>query len=280
MLSLRADSGLFNRAVLLDCVQMNGMTANLFSVRERTALVTGASDGLGRNFALALAQAGANVIVAARRIDRLNRLVNDIQAAGGQALAVSMDVSQPASVQQAFAYLDAQRWRADILVNNAGLGLQTRWLDTQESDWERLLQTNLLGADRVARAFCQRLIDVGQPGTVIHVSSVLGLTSQAITAAYGSSKAALIHLTKKMAVELARHNITVNCIAPGMFRTAMVDEFARSPRGEAYLKMNLSRRVGEPEELVGTLLYLASPAAAYVNGVVIPVDGGNHLRGY
>jgi NAD(P)-dependent dehydrogenase (short-subunit alcohol dehydrogenase family) len=255
------------------------MSQDIFSLRERTALVTGASDGLGWSCARALAQAGARVIVAARRVDRLDALVKEIEAAGGSALAVSMDVSAPESVQQAFNELDAQHWRADILVNNAGLGLQLPWLETDETAWERLLQTNLLGADRVARAVCQRLVEAGQAGTVIHVASVLGLTSQPITAAYGASKAALIQLTKKMAVELARHRITVNCIAPGMFRTAMVDDFSRSARGETYLKMTLSRRVGEPEELTGTLLYLASRAAAYVNGVVIPVDGGNHLRG-
>lgn len=256
------------------------MPAALFDLSERTVLVTGASDGLGRAFALALAQAGAKVAVAARRQDRLNTLVDEIRAQGRQAIAVTMDVSQADSVEQAFQALDEAGWRADVLVNNAGLGIQRSWLDTGEDEWASLLQTNLLGSDRVARAFCRRLIGAGQGGTVVHVASVLGLTSQPITAAYGASKAALIHLTKKMAVELARHRITVNCIAPGMFRTAMVDDFARSEQGRAYLRMSLSRRVGEPEELVGTLLYLTSPAAAYVNGVVIPVDGGNHLRGF
>lgn len=255
------------------------MSIGPFSLAGRTALVTGASDGLGWVFSKALAEAGARVVVAARREDRLVELVKEIEANGGQARAVAMDVSQVDAVVHAFESLDAAGWRADVLVNNAGLGVQRPWLETEEEDWERLLQTNLLGADRVARAFCRRLVDSGQAGTVIHVASVLGLTSQPITAAYGASKAALIQLTKKMAVELARHRITVNCIAPGMFRTGMVDAFSRSERGQAYLKMTLSRRVGEPEELIGTLLYLASPAAAYVNGVVIPVDGGNHLRG-
>lgn len=255
------------------------MLSKIFSLAGRTALVTGASDGLGWVFARSLAQAGARVVVAARREDRLAELVGTIRADGGQALAVGMDVCRPESISTAFESLDAQGWLADVLVNNAGLGMQRPWLETEDADWDRLLNTNLLGADRVARAFCSRLIGAAKGGTVVHLSSVLGLTSQPQTAAYGASKAALIQLTKNMAVELARHRITVNCIAPGMFRTRMVDEFARSARGQHYLTMTLSRRAGEPDELIGTLLYLTSPAAGYVSGVVIPVDGGNHLRG-
>lgn len=255
------------------------MSAGIFSLAGRTALVTGASDGLGRVFARALAGAGARVAVAARRQDRLADVVDEVRADGGEAIAVGMDVGCPDSVAQAFESLDAAGWQADVLVNNAGLGFHRPWLETGEADWEMLLQTNLMGADRVARAFCGRLVRAGRGGTVVNVSSVLGLTSQPFTAAYGASKAALIQLTRNMAVELARHRINVNCIAPGMFSTRMVEAFSRSANGQAYMKKTLSRRAGEPGELIGTLLYLASPAAGYVNGVVIPVDGGNHLRG-
>jgi len=250
----------------------------LFSLEGRTALVTGASGGLGGTFARAAAQAGARVVLAARQTERVRELEAALRDAGAEVKALEMDVGEPLSVERAFARLEADGWLVDVVVNNAGLGLNQSWLRTDEATWTKLLQTNLLGADRVARAACTRLIAAGRAGTVINIASVLGLTVQPVSAAYGATKAALIHLTKKMAIEMARHRITVNCIAPGMFRTAMVEEFARSPRGHAYLEQALSRRMGEPDELVGTLLYLAGAASSYVTGVVIPVDGGNHLR--
>lgn len=251
---------------------------NLFSLEGRTALITGASSGIGETAAWSLARAGARVIVAARRRERLDQLVSALRQQGHEALAVTMNVADPASVTEAFNRLDQEDWLADVIVNNAGAAVNAAWLETGEATWAQLLETNLLGADRVARAACTRLIAKGKSGSVINIASVLGMTSQPVTAAYGSTKAALIHLTKKMAIELARYRINVNCLAPGMFRTAMIEEFAASPRGQAYLKMAPSRRMGETEELMGTLLYLASAASSYVSGVVIPVDGGNHLR--
>jgi NAD(P)-dependent dehydrogenase (short-subunit alcohol dehydrogenase family) len=260
----------------VDC-QSDAISAR-FALKGRTALVTGASGGLGEVFARALGAMGARVVVTSRRKDRLDGLVLELERTDCVALALDLDVADPPSVMRAFDQLDAAGWLVDVVVNNAGLALRRSWFETDEADWDGLLQVNLLGADRVARAACRRLVAAGRRGTVINIASVLGITVQAHTAAYGSSKAALIHLTKAMALEMARHGITVNCIAPGGFRTPMLEDFARSAQGEAYLRSTVSRRLGEPDELVGTLLYLASGASAYVTGVVIPIDGGNHLR--
>ncbi|THJ31380.1 SDR family oxidoreductase [Lampropedia aestuarii] len=251
----------------------------LFSLQQRTAMVTGASDGLGARFVQVLAQAGARVVLAARRQDALELQVQQLRSQGVEAYAVAMDVSSPASVEAAFQRLDAMGVRIDVLINNAGQARSISWLDTSEADWQAMLEVNLLGADRVARAVCSRLVKAGEPGRVVNIASVLGITQQPFTAAYGTAKAALLQLTRKMAVELAAHQIQVNAIAPGLFHTAMVDAYVQSGSGKKYVAATLSKRAGNLDELDGALLFLASAASAYVTGVVIPVDGGNHLRG-
>ncbi|MCO8251176.1 SDR family NAD(P)-dependent oxidoreductase [Comamonas thiooxydans] len=251
----------------------------LFSLKHRTALVTGASDGLGARFAQTLGQAGARVVLAARRKNALDEQVQQLRDQGIDACAVAMDVSDSTSVDAAFQTLDDMGWSVDVLINNAGQARSVSWLETSEEDWQAMLQVNLLGADRVARAVCKRLVNAGRPGRVVNVSSVLGITHQPFTAAYGSAKAALLQLTRKMAVELASHNIQANAIAPGLFHTAMVNAYVKSGSGKKYMAATLSKRAGTLDELDGTLLFLASDASAYVTGVVIPVDGGNHLRG-
>lgn len=254
------------------------MTDTALLLAGRTALVTGANRGLGAQFARALAGAGARVILAVRDPARASELLAELQAKG-DAMVVAMDVAQPESVAVAFEQTDAAAWHVDIVVNNAGIAAGTHWESTTEEDWHSLFETNLMGANRVAKEACRRMVERQQRGTVIHVASTLGLTSQRQCSAYSTLKAGLVHLTKTMAVDLARYGITVNCIAPGVFQTAIVEEFLNSPRAETYLKDSLSRRAGQPGELDGTLLYLAGPGASYVTGVTIPVDGGNHLRG-
>lgn len=250
----------------------------MFSLEGRTALVTGASSGLGLRAMQALAQAGAKVVGAARRLDVIDAAAKRLREAGHDVRSVQMDVCDGASVKDAFAQLDALELRVDIVVNYAGVSGSGKWRDNDEAQWMRLLQTNLLGTERVCQAAVARLITAKQKGTVINVASTLGITVQPGVSAYASGKAAVLQLTKTMAMELWPRGIRVNCLAPGLFNTALTADFEQK-HGRAYFDLSLTRRMGEPDELDGALLFLASDASAYVNGVVLPVDGGNHLRG-
>lgn len=251
---------------------------SLFSLQGHTALVTGASSGLGLQGFQCLARAGARVIGAARRVEAVQSQVQSLVALGHDAHSLAMDVSSEQSVAQAFAELDQRGLVADIVVNFAGIGLNSKWRHNQEAQWLRLLQTNLLGAERVSQAAVQRLLALKRPGNIIQVASTLGLTVQPSVSAYASSKAALMHLTKSMAMELWPRGIRVNCLAPGLFRTPFTAQFEQD-HGRQYFDLSVTRRMGEAQELEGALLFLASDASSYVNGIVLPVDGGNHLRG-
>ena len=251
---------------------------SLFSLQGHTALVTGASSGLGLQGFQCLARAGARVIGAARRVEAVQSQAQSLVAQGFDAHSVAMDVSSEAGVAQAFAELDQRGLVADIVVNFAGIGLNSKWRNNQEAQWLQLLQTNLLGAERVSQAAVQRLLAHKRPGNIIQVASTLGLTVQPSVSAYASSKAALMHLTKSMAMELWPRGIRVNCLAPGLFRTPFTAQFEQE-HGSHYFDLSVTRRMGEAPELEGALLFLASAASSYVNGIVLPVDGGNHLRG-
>jgi len=242
---------------------------SLFSLQGHTALVTGASSGLGLQGFQCLARAGARVIGAARRVEAVQSQVQSLVALGHDAHSLAMDVSSEQSVAQAFDELDQRGLVADIVVNFAGIGLNSKWRHNQEAQWLRLLQTNLLGAERVSQAAVQRLLALKRPGNIIQVASTLGLTVQPSVSAYASSKAALMHLTKSMAMD---------CLAPGLFRTPFTAQFEQD-HGRQYFDLSVTRRMGEAQELEGALLFLASDASSYVNGIVLPVDGGNHLRG-
>lgn len=251
---------------------------SLFSLQGQTALVTGASSGLGLQGFQCLARAGARVIGAARRVDLVQSQAESLLAQGLDAHSVAMDISSDAGVAQAFSEMDRRGMIPDIVVNFAGIGHNRKWRHNQQVDWHRLLQTNLLGAERVSQAAVQRLLAHKRPGNIIQVASTLGLTVQPSVSAYASSKAALMHLTKSMAMELWPRGIRVNCLAPGLFRTPFTADFERD-HGSQYFDLSVTRRMGEAPELEGALLFLASPASSYVNGIVLPVDGGNHLRG-
>lgn len=250
----------------------------LFSLEGHTALVTGASSGLGMRAVQTLAQAGAKVVGAARRLDLVNAQALRLREAGHDVRGLRMDVSDDASVTEAFAQLDAFGLCADIIVNYAGVSGSGKWRNNDEAHWMRLLQTNLLGTERVCQSAVSRMVRAGCGGSVINIASTLGITVQPGVSAYASGKAAVMHLTKTMAMELWPRGIRVNCLAPGLFNTAFTADFEQK-HGGAYFELSLTRRMGEPAELDGALLFLASGASAYVNGVVLPVDGGNHLRG-
>lgn len=252
------------------------MNDDRFSLSGRVALVTGASSGLGRHFAKVLAKAGARVVVAARREDRLAQLVDEITAKGGQALAVPMDVTEEASIVTAFDRAEAAFGTVDVLVNNAGIGDPRAFLETDEAAWDMMMDTNLKSAWRIAREASERLVNAGKGGSIINIASIFGLRVGDKLSHYAVAKAGVVQLTRALGIELSRYGIRVNAIAPGYFATEMTGDFFSTEKGQAYIKQKVPmRRLGEVEELSGPLLLLASDAGAFMTGAVIPVDGGH-----
>ncbi len=241
----------------------------------RTALVTGASSGLGLHFAQVLARAGATVALAARRTDRLDAACRQIEAQGGQAIAVRMDVSSAVSVRDAMSDAIGRLGRLDILVNNAGTTLTRPLLEITEAEWDNLVNTNLKGCFLAAQEAARIMVQQRQGGAIVNVASILGLRVAAQLAPYVASKAALIRLSQAMALELARHGIRVNALCPGYMETDLNREFFASPAGEALVKRIPQRRLGQLAELDGPLLLLCSEAGSYMTGSVIAVDGGH-----
>ena len=250
-----------------------------FDLSGRTALVTGAGTGLGAGFADVLASAGARIVLSARRADKLESTRARIEAAGGQAISIPMDVTQAQSVEDAFNEMDQQGWRADIIVNNAGVSREHFLADMPEDAWDAVVNTNLKGVYLVAQQAVQRLIAAGEPGSMINIASVLGSRGSKTLGPYCASKAGLIKLTETMALEWARFGIRVNTISPGFYRTDINDAFMDSPKGQQLIHMIPQKRSGENRDLAGPLLLLASDAGRYMTGSNIIVDGGLLLTG-
>lgn len=241
---------------------------------DTCALITGASSGLGAHFAKVLAEYGASVILAARSKDKLDTLVTEIQSSGGKARAIAMDVSNADSVVNAFNEIK-QGEMPTVLLNNAGVADIKRFLNLDEDSWARVMDTNLNGVYRVAREFASMLVENGLGGSIVNTSSIGGLRIGIGQAAYGTSKAAVIHLTRGLSQELASKNIRVNALCPGFFETDMNRDYFSSEQGKAYIKSTPARRTGRLEELNGPLLLLCSDAGSFVNGVAFPVDGSH-----
>ncbi|UCG71318.1 MAG: SDR family oxidoreductase [Chromatiales bacterium] len=246
-----------------------------FSLDGRVALITGASSGLGRHFSQVLANAGASVVVGARRSSRLDELVEDIGTAGGEAAAVPLDVTDRDSIGNAFTEAEARFGVVDLVVNNAGVASSGRAEEMPDDDWQVQVDTNLTAVHRVACEAARRLIAAGKPGAIINVASILGLRVAPGTAAYNATKAAVIHLTKTQAVEWAKHGIRVNALCPGYFRTEMNQALLDSPRGGELVNRVPMRRIGRMDELDGPLLLLASEAGSFMTGSALVVDGGH-----
>jgi len=246
-----------------------------FDLHGRTALVTGASAGFGRHFARTLAASGAAVVAAARRRDLLEALVAEIGDAGGRAVAVEMDVTDGGSIRAAFAAASAVMGPIDVIVNNAGISVLKPSLDLDETDWDAVVNTNLRGAWLVAQAAAQALVGAGRPGRIINIGSIVGLRTIGQLAPYAAAKAGLIHLTRVLAMEWARHDIQVNAIAPGYVETDLNRDFWASPAGRRLIERIPQRRLGRLEDLDGPLLLLASDAGAFMTGSVLVVDGGH-----
>ena len=244
------------------------------TLEGRTALVTGANGGLGSHFAEVLAHAGARVAVAARRLDSLREVEQRIAGAGGRAHAVALDVTQRDSVVAAFERAAEALGPVTVVVNNAGVAVTKPLLEQTEEDWNGVVEVNLNGAWRVAQEAARHMVKHGQGGSIVNIASILGLRVSAQVPAYAASKAALIHLTKAMALELARHRIRVNALAPGYVETSINREFFGSEAGQALIKRIPQRRIGEPGELDAALLLLASDAGSYATGSVLAIDGG------
>ena len=249
-----------------------------FDVSGKIALITGASSGLGAHFARTLAAAGAKVVLAARRLDRLAALAAEIQAAGGQALAVEMDVTKADTVKAALASTVAHYGGpADIIVNNSGLSREDFFTDMSEEDFDLVMDTNVKGVWLVARTFGGALAATGKPGSMINIASITALRPSKTLLAYGASKAAVDHMTRIMALEMARYGVRVNALAPGYFLTDINSEHLTGPGGEKMLERVAMRRFGKHDELSGPLLLLASDAGSYMTGTTITVDGGHTL---
>lgn len=243
----------------------------------KTALITGASSGFGAHFARVLAAAGARVVVGARRAERLAALVDEIRGCGGEALAVDMDVTQANSVAAAFDAAEADFGTVTVLVNNAGVAAPKQVHKTSEADWDFVVDTNLKGAWLVAAEAARRMAAAKLPGSIVNISSVLGLATSLGHGVYSASKAGVIQLTKHMALELADKGIRANAICPGYFRTEMNADYFDSAAGQAYIQSTPAKRLGEMQEMNGPLLLLAGDAGAFINGVALPVDGGHLL---
>jgi len=241
----------------------------------RIALVTGASSGFGAHFAKVLAGAGAKVVVGARRIERLDALVAEIEANGGEAAAVALDVTREEAVAAAFDFAQQRFGTVDVLVNNAGVATSRRFIKTSEADWDFIVDTNLKAVWRVARECARRLVAANQPGSIVNIASIIGLHPSHGESVYGAAKAGVVHLTKTMAMELMEQHIRVNALCPGYFETEMNADFFATEKGREFIQKLPPRRLGELDELSAPLLLLASDAGSFINGVALPVDGGH-----
>jgi 3-oxoacyl-[acyl-carrier protein] reductase len=247
----------------------------MFSLKDKVALVTGASQGIGRATALALAESGAKVAIAARNTEKLLSLAEEVLAAGGEALPVPMDVADAAQVKTGFQQLLAKLGKLDILVNNAAITRDTLALRMKLEDWDAVLRTNLTGAHLCIQQALGAMLKQ-RAGRIINISSVVAETGNAGQANYVASKAGLIGLTRAIAVEVASRNITVNAIAPGFIATPMTDPLSTELKDKMKSMIPLGR-FGSDRDVATAIVFLASDEAGYITGQVLNVNGGLHM---
>jgi 3-oxoacyl-[acyl-carrier protein] reductase len=255
--------------------------ADMFSLKGRVALITGASSGLGERFAEVLAANGASVVLVARRADRLKALQDRIEKVGGRAVAVEADVLDRSAMTRAFDQAEKAFGTVTILVNNAGIAHATRAMDISPEEWRKILSVDLDAVFFWAQEAAKRMLAAGKKGAIINIASVAGLGVSKGIAAYATAKAGVVQLTKALGLELAFKGVRVNAIAPGWFMTDINREFLSSEAGAALKREIPMGRFGEQGDLDGALLLLASDAGSYMAGTTIVADGGQivTLRG-
>lgn len=240
----------------------------------KVALITGASSGLGARFAKVLASAGATVALAARRVERLKELRAEIDADGGEAHVYQLDVTDLASVRGCIARVEQDFKKIDILVNNSGVSATARITDTTEEDYDFVMNTNAKGAFFVAQQTAKVMIAQKTAGRIINIASVAGMKVMSQLSVYCMSKAAVVHMTRAMALEWGRHGINVNAICPGYIVTEINAAHFETEAGQKLVSLLPRRRAGKPEDLDGILMLLASDESRFVNGAAITVDDG------
>ncbi len=253
--------------------------ATTFDLDGRVALVTGASSGLGERFARVLAENGAYVVLAARRVDRLQRLRDEIAQAGGRASAVALDVTDVSSIRSAVAAAEAAAGPIDILVNNSGVSTTQKLVDVTPEDYDFVLNTNTRGAFFVAQEVARRMIDraraePGRPARIINIASLAAVKVLPMIGTYCMSKAAVTQMTRAMAIEWGRFGININALCPGYISTELNEHHWDTEAGKKLIAMTPRKRLGKPEDLDGLLMLLASDKSGFINGAVINVDDG------
>jgi len=250
----------------------------MFSLEGKTAIVTGASSGLGVAFAKALADAGANVVLAARRKPNLDALAAEIEGAGGHALAVECDVCDSASVRRMVDAARQRFGRVDVLVNNAGGSAEAGYVPEKTPDelFVQTIQVNLMGVFYCAREVARHMLADGKGGSIINIASIMGMAGQQnAPSAYQASKGAVINLTRNLACSWADRRVRVNCISPGWFPSELTAGWLATPKFlSRFVDQAPMQRIGDPQELAGPLVFLASDASSFVTGTILPVDGG------
>jgi 3-oxoacyl-[acyl-carrier protein] reductase len=252
--------------------------ADMFNLKGRVALVTGASSGLGVQFAKALADNGAAVALVARRADRLRSLKDEIEGKGGRAVAIEADVTDHAAIARAFDAAEKAFGTVTILVNNAGIAHGGRAVEMPPEEWRKVLSTNLDAVFFWAQEAARRLLAAKKPGAIVNIASVLGLAVSKGAVAYATAKAGVVQVTKALAVELAFKGVRVNAIAPGWFVTEMNDDYLSGEEGAAIKREIPMGRFGNPGDLDGALLLLVSDAGSYITGATVVVDGGQVIQ--